>query len=61
VIDRWAPIIDRVELVSSRGGAFKVACDGNVVFDRKALGRHAAKEEIEGLLGPLLGPRLEWK
>ncbi|GAC1655540.1 MAG: hypothetical protein NVS9B1_08910 [Candidatus Dormibacteraceae bacterium] len=61
MIDRWAPIIDRVELVSSRGGSFKVMCDDSVVFDRKALGRHAAQDEIEGLLGRFLGPRLEWK
>lgn len=61
LISRWGPILASVELVSSKGGAFAVMCDGLVVFDKKAEGRHAMPDEVETLLEITLGPRLEWQ
>ena len=61
VIDRWAPLLESVELVSSKGGVFKVDLDGRTLFDKKAIGRHAEPGEVEKLLEPELGPRLHWK
>jgi len=61
LIDRWAPILTSVALVTSRGGVFKVTCDGQVVFDKKGEGRHAAPGEVESRLEAALGPRMHWK
>jgi predicted Rdx family selenoprotein len=61
LIDRWAPILSSVELVTSKGGVFTVTLDGEVVFDKKAEGRHAAPGEVESRVEKALGPRLNWK
>jgi predicted Rdx family selenoprotein len=61
VIDRWAPILSSVELLGGRGGVFKVTLDGEVVFDKKGEGRHAAPGEVGARLESALGPRLNWK
>jgi predicted Rdx family selenoprotein len=47
--------------VTSRGGVFKVTCDGQVVFDKKGEGRHAGPGEVESRLEASLGPRMHWK
>ena len=61
VIDRWAPILRTVNLVTGDKGVFKVWLDGDLVFDRKSIGRHANPGEVEKTLERSLGPRLEWR
>jgi predicted Rdx family selenoprotein len=61
LIDRWAPILGRVSLLAGKGGVFKVSLDGDLVFDKKAEGRHAQAGEVEARLEATLGPPLSWK
>lgn len=35
-----------VELIRSRGGVFEVVADGELIYSKKATGRHATWEEI---------------
>lgn len=42
----------------SSGGAFELTLDGEVIFSKKTLGRHAEPGEIVELLEPHLGPPL---
>jgi predicted Rdx family selenoprotein len=39
-----------VELIPSRGGRFEVMADGEPIFEKSKLGRHAAPGEIVALL-----------
>ena len=39
-----------VKLVESSGGVFDVTVDGDLVFSKKALGRHAVPGEIVSLI-----------
>lgn len=39
---------DAVELVKSKGGAFEVFRDGQLLFSKKQLGRFPTDEEIDG-------------
>lgn len=39
-----------VKLVESSGGAFEVTVDGDLVFSKNALKRHAEPGEIVGLI-----------
>jgi selenoprotein W-related protein len=41
-----------VELVESSGGVFEVTVDGQLVFSKKALGRHAEPGEVVRLMEP---------
>ncbi|MDQ3964008.1 MAG: Rdx family protein [Actinomycetota bacterium] len=35
-----------LKLIPSRGGAYEVTVDGDLVYSKKATGRHAEHEEI---------------
>jgi selT/selW/selH-like putative selenoprotein len=39
-----------VELIESAGGVFEVVVDGELVFSKMALGRHAEPGEVLGLI-----------
>jgi selenoprotein W-related protein len=39
-----------VELVEASGGLFEVTVDGDLVFSKKSLGRHADPGEVLGLI-----------
>jgi selenoprotein W-related protein len=61
VLDRWAPIMRAVELISSSGGTFDISLDGELVFSKKAAGRFPKPGEVAVLLEKKLGPALEWR
>jgi selenoprotein W-related protein len=61
VLDRWAPIMRAVELVSSSGGTFDISLDGQLVFSKKAGGRFPKPGEVAALFEKKLGPALEWR
>jgi selenoprotein W-related protein len=39
-----------VLIVPSKGGVFEVTVDGDLIFSKKALGRHAKAGEVMGLM-----------
>jgi selenoprotein W-related protein len=61
VLDRWAPIMRAVELISSSGGTFDISLDGQLVFSKKAAGRFPKPGEVAALFDKKLGPALEWR
>ncbi len=44
-----------VKLVESSGGRFEVSLDGELVFSKKKLGRHANPGEVVGLIQERMG------
>jgi selenoprotein W-related protein len=40
-----------VKLIPSSGGTFDVRADGDLVFSKKAIGRHAQPGEVVELIG----------
>jgi len=44
-----------VTLVESSGGRFEVSLDGELVFSKKKLGRHANPGEVVGLIRDRMG------
>lgn len=54
LLEAFEPEITAVTLVPSRGGVFEVVADGDLVFSKKATGRHA---EIAELLAAVRGAR----
>jgi selenoprotein W-related protein len=55
----WAPIITDIELVPSSGGRFEVTLDGELIFSKAALKRHAGPGEVAGLVRDRIGPEIE--
>lgn len=54
----WANVIEQVDLVPGSGGAFEVTVDGELVFSKKTLKRHAEPGEVVGLVRERIGPEV---
>jgi selenoprotein W-related protein len=46
--------IESLELLPSDGGRFEVCVNGELVFSKKQLGRHAEADEVVGLVRKLI-------
>jgi selenoprotein W-related protein len=58
LLSGWAPIVETIELIPSSHGRFEVSLDGELIFSKKALGRHAAPGEIVGLVRERVGEEI---
>jgi predicted Rdx family selenoprotein len=61
ILDRWAPIMRSVELRSGDKGRFEVSLDGEPIFKKSELKRHANPGEIATAIEQRLGRRLDWR
>jgi selenoprotein W-related protein len=55
VVDLWADRLATVQLIPSSGGRFEVSLDGELIFSKAALGRHADPGEVDRLIRDRLG------
>ena len=51
----WAPVFETVELVPASKGRFEVTLDGELIFSKAALGRHAEPGEVVALVRDRIG------
>jgi selenoprotein W-related protein len=61
ILSGWAPIMRTVELRSGSKGRFEVTLDGESIFSKQALGRHANPGEVTAVIEQRLGARLDWR
>ena len=54
----WAPIIESIVLLPSSKGRFEVTLDGELVFSKAALGRHAEPGEVAKLVRDRVGSEI---
>lgn len=55
----WAPIIEKIDLVPSSQGRYEITLDGELIFSKAALGRHAEPGEVVDLVRARIGPEIE--
>ena len=55
----WAPIIEKIELISSSKGRFEVILDDELIFSKADIGRHAEPGEVAALVRHRLGAEIE--
>lgn len=53
-------MIAGIELVTGAKGVFDVELDGELLFSKKAQGRHATPGEVVALVRERLGSELHW-
>jgi selenoprotein W-related protein len=58
LLANWAPIIAEIQLVPSSGGRFEVTLDGDLIFSKASLRRHAGPGEVANLVEQRLGPAI---
>ena len=61
ILSNWAPIFRGVTLQPAERGRFEVTLDGELLFSKARLGRHAQKGEVVHLFEDRLGPSLNWR
>lgn len=61
ILSRWAPILQGVELTTGSKGRFEVTLDGELIFSKTALHRHANPGEVVALVERRIGPVLDWR
>ncbi len=61
ILERWAPVMRTVELRAGTRGSFEVTLDGELVFSKRAEGRHAKRGEITSIIERRIGPPLDWR
>ena len=59
LLQGWAPILETIELLPSSKGRFEVILDGELIFSKAGLKRHAEPGEVAGLVRAKLGPEIE--
>lgn len=51
--------MERLDLIPSSKGRFEVLVDGDLIFSKASLGRHAQPGEVVALLRARIGPEIE--
>jgi selenoprotein W-related protein len=57
ILDLYTPWVRTLTLTPSSGGRFEVRANGQLIFSKKVLGRHATPGEVVRLLEEKLGIR----
>jgi selenoprotein W-related protein len=55
IVDGWSDRLSEIRLLPSSGGRFEVSLDGELIFSKATLERHAAPNEIANLLSERIG------
>ena len=58
LLSGWAPVIGEIELIPSSGGRFEVTLDGELIFSKAELRRHAEPGEVTTIVRRRLGPEI---
>ena len=58
LLQGWAPIIASIDLIPSSKGRFEIVLDGELIYSKAALKRHAESGEVAGLVRDRLGPEI---
>jgi len=55
LLQSWAPIIANIDLKPGKGGVFEVVLDGELLFSKPKLQRHANPGEVIALVQERIG------
>ena len=61
ILSKWAPIMRNVELRPGASGRFEITLDGELLFSKSQLKRHAEPGEVAAIFEKKLGPALRWR
>ena len=61
ILDGWAPVLSGVELKGGSKGRFEVTLDGELIFSKATLGRHAQPGEVKQEVERRIGKPLSWR
>ncbi len=51
LLEKFETMIESITLLPSEGGVYEVTVNGQLLYSKKATGRHAEPGEVTGLVG----------
>ncbi len=54
LLQKYENLIESITLLPSEGGVFDVTVNGQSIYSKKAIGRHAEPGEVAGLVGKFI-------
>ncbi len=59
ILTNYQHVIEQFQLITGSKGAFEFKVDGELIFSKKQLGRHAQPGELLELFSELVGPKVD--
>jgi selenoprotein W-related protein len=54
LLEKYESVIESITLLPSDGGVYEVTVNGQLLYSKKATGRHAEPGEVAGLVGKFI-------
>lgn len=58
LLSGWGAILESVDVVAGTGGIFDIHVDGELVFEKKMLGRYPNPDDVLPLISERIGPEV---
>lgn len=58
LLEGWGAALESVDVVAGTGGVFDVQVDGELVFEKRMLGRYPDPDDVLPLIRELIGPEV---
>ena len=57
-MEGWGAVLESVEVLAGTGGIFDVHVDGDLVFEKRMIGRYPQPEDVIPLVRDRIGPEV---
>lgn len=54
----WGAALESVDVIAGTGGVFDVHVDGELIFEKRMLGRYPDPDDVLGLVRDRIGPEV---
>lgn len=58
LLEGWGAILESVEIVAGTGGVFDVHVDGDLVFEKRMIGRYPEPGDVIPIIRERIGPEV---
>lgn len=54
----WGAVLESVDVIAGTGGVFDIHVDGDLVFEKRMLGRYPDPDDVLPLIAAVIGPEV---
>lgn len=58
LLQGWGAVLESVDVIAGTGGVFDVHVDGELVFEKRMLGRYPDPDDVLPLIAERVGPEV---
>jgi selenoprotein W-related protein len=57
-LEGWGAVLESVEVIAGTGGIFDVHVDGDLVFEKRMIGRYPEPDDVIPIIRDRIGPEV---